>query len=224
MIAISSIIDNLSATYKVFRKVIIDNNTFINTNEVGWKNYRPGIPKLVYSRQYEDLIRFRQFSFLLKDKSAIQLVYKYDDKGLEMNRLALYPFPKTINIDEDKIEEYIDESLTDALETHYILLHDLMGQNISVSNTTHVRFDYDRDVTSHSVNHLQIDGIQDLRVPFARIISPFHFVDFIVQHLFPDEYNEIIKTEAYIHLASSSVKQQSVVEIGKEYSSIFLSL
>jgi len=224
MIPIEKINENLVASYKAFKSVIIDNNSSQQHGEVGWKNYQTGIHKTVYSKQYEDLIRLRQFSFLLRDKSALQVYYQYDKEGLKKIRLAYYPYPQTINIKDEQIEVYLDEALSDALETHYMLLHDLMGQSLSVSNTTHVRFDYDRDVTSHSTNHLQIDGIQELRIPFNYIITPFHFLDFIIQSIFVDEYLKIKTTDSFTHLASASNKLHKKVELDKEYRSVYLSI
>lgn len=224
MIPIEIVSDNLSNSYKVFRTVIIDNNTFYQHKEVCWKNYKSGISKMVYSKQYEDIIEFRQFSFLLKDSSAIQAYYQYDDKGLKKIRLAYYPHPQTVNINQEEIETYLDEALTDALEAHYILLHELMGQNISVSNSTHLRFDFDRDVTSHSTNHMQIDGIQELRVPLQHVVTPFHFLDFIVRHVFPEEYLVIKESQSFTYLSASSIKYRKEADREAGYSSFFISM
>ncbi|RSK51145.1 DUF2290 domain-containing protein [Hymenobacter rigui] len=224
MIPINNVFENLDATYKAFKDFIIDRNYSEQNNEICWPSYKSGISKQVYSKQYEDLIANRQFTFLLTDRSAVQIYYSYDNTGLKKIRLAYYPAPKTINIEREDIDTYYGETFSEALEAHYMLLHDLMGQGISVSNTTHVRFDYDRDVTSHNTNHLQIDGIQELRIPFKHIILPFHFVDFIIQNTYSDEYFKINKSPNIVYLLASSNKNLTDVDIGHDYYSIFMSM
>lgn len=224
MMQINNVFSNIEAAYEIFKDFILDKNYSQRINEVGWPNYRPGISKKVYARQYEDLITDRKFTFLLKDGSAIQIYYNYDDRSLKKVRLAYYPVPKTIFIKPEEVDTYYNETYNEILEAHYMLLHDLMGHGVSVSNTTHVRFDYDRDVASHSVNHFQVDGIQELRIPFKHIITPFHFIDFLVRSIYPFEYAEVVKSPAFSHL--SAVSSRIMVDIGLEddYLSVFMSM
>lgn len=46
----------------------------------------------------------------------------------------------------------------------------------SPSNTSHIRFDFDRDVASHCQSHIQFSGVQELRVPAAFFPQPLAFV------------------------------------------------
>ena len=44
------------------------------------------------------------------------------------------------------------------------------------SNTSHIRFDFDRDVTSHCQAHIQFSGVQELLVPADFFPQPLAFV------------------------------------------------
>jgi hypothetical protein len=224
MMQISNVFANVEATYNVFKDLILDKNYSQRVNEIGWPSYKSGISKKVYARQYEDLISDRQFTFLFTDGSALQIYYQYDDVSLKKIRLAYYPVPKTVFIEPEEVDTYYNETYNEILEAHYMLLHDLMGQGVSVSNTTHVRFDYDRDMTSHSVNHFQVDGIQELRIPFKHIITPFHFVDFLVRSMYPAEYIELVKTPAFAHLSAISNRIMVAIGLEDDYLSVFMSM
>lgn len=224
MIPISSVFANLEATYTLFSEFILDRNYSQQPNVVGWPNYRPGISKQVYAKQYQDLISERQFSFLLIDGSAVQIHYAYDERGLKKVRLALYPVPKTVVVEPEQFDLYYDETISEVLESHYMLLHELMGQGVSVSNTTHVRFDYDRDVTSHSINHLQIDGIQEIRIPFKHLIMPFHFMDFLIKNMYNEDYKAMSSSAGMRYLVAASKGQRIDIPLDNDYQSIFISM
>jgi hypothetical protein len=213
MISLDFLHDNLKQTYDCFRKVLTDKNFDVVSSYLGWKGYEKGISKLFYVNDYVKLISQRQFSCILKEnngidnqdiKGAIQIVYEFNVDTLTKVRLAFYPKPIIIeahNIDNDS---FIDTNSEEELQNIYHILSELIGISFDFTNTTHIRIDYDADVESHSKIHLQISGINELRLPMYFIPLPFHFIDFLTKHLLPLEYKQIIGKEPYISLKSRS--------------------
>jgi hypothetical protein len=55
-------------------------------------------------------------------------------------------------------------------------------------NNSHLRFDYDSKVTSHSKCHLQFGGINNFRLTSKFIVSPFCFFHKIINDFFKKDF------------------------------------
>jgi len=52
-----------------------------------------------------------------------------------------------------------------------------------ITNSSHIRIDYDCNVDSHHKCEMQIGAVNYIRFPLNRLISPFLFFDFILKNL-----------------------------------------
>jgi len=199
--------ENLANTYLLFKDFILDKNYEEINNCISWRNYITGIPKIIYSKEYENLIEFRQFSLMLIDRSIIQIFYYFDNKGLNKVKLAYYPVPKVIQIEKEEVDNYFQEAVDDALLAHYNIIYDLVKGDFELTNSTHIRLDFDREVKTHEKNHMQIGGINDVRFPFYSLILPFSFVDFIIKSVFPKEHSVLKLSPEYKYIYADCRKK-----------------
>jgi hypothetical protein len=160
------------------------NNTLVHGEKrlITWQERVPGIVKRVfYPLEYQHLLDSHQYSLLLADGSFFQFFYQFDDEDrLVKARLAFYPKPVGTRESMEDIycaaEDAVDRDNFDIYEYLYnwIELMELKGQN--PTNTSHLRFDYDRDATAHTPSHLQFSGVHNLRLPAGFFPQPLAFV------------------------------------------------
>ena len=148
--------------------MIIDDNSLSTTDAIAWGGYVAGIDKdLSYSDEYQQLISQRQFSFLLRDHSLIQVVYLFRAAAeLKKVRLAYHPPPHEASIDGAPIDAPAEE----------------WGTRLS-----HLRLDYAPEATTHAKSHLQVSGLPAIRVPLDVVVGPYLFLDFVVAAALPTE-------------------------------------
>ncbi|GGD08824.1 hypothetical protein [Hyunsoonleella pacifica] len=133
---IDSVLSNIELTKNIFRKLIVTSN-YKKTSEstIGWDKYSSGIFKNLYAKEYESLIRNRQYSFLLKDDLGfIQFYYKWNKYNvLEKLKMAYYPYPLRVRDDVGSIETYIDDSDDLVLEEYYYDLWNILNHNFELN-------------------------------------------------------------------------------------------
>ena len=185
MIQFSIIKEEVYSIYDDYKGygIFTDNRIEINEEKNGkkiisWPNYKSGIIKKEYLHIYRNIISERQYSYQFKDNSILQFYYDFsEDNILEKARLAYYPLPKfTCEIsDEELLEHFIefDYSYNDA---SYII-----ENGGFLTNTSHIRIDYDKNVTSHDKCEIQIDGLHEIRIPCSILINPLYFFEFILK-------------------------------------------
>ncbi|BCV53124.1 hypothetical protein TUM17383_13710 [Shewanella algae] len=106
-----------------------------------------------------------------------------------MARLAYYPYPKKkISETSDELLDYAEDASAPMQDIYLEMIDLLEDDDDYFSNNSHIRFDYDSKVTSHSKAHLQFGGINDFRITASKFISPFIFLDSISKHFFQDWY------------------------------------
>lgn len=211
----SNLYENLEQTFRLFSKYLTDKNFHQNEGVISWLNYKSGISKLLYVKEYENIVNKRQYSFKIKENNGfenqnilgiVQIYYEFNAKGLVKSKLAYYPIPKLLNIEEGEIESYIDINTEEKIKEIYDILSELVGFEFKITNTTSIRFDFDSKVKSHSRSHLQVDGINEIRLDTPYILYPFHFMDFIINNILPNEHKIILSTEDYKYLLNRSKK------------------
>lgn len=173
---------NNAVTY--LSKAIQVQNTMVSEIDrtISWGGRTPGILKgIFYPLEYQFLLDRQQYSVLLSDGSFFQFYYLFDTEGeLRQARLAFFPPPVSTR---DSIEDLWDAA-EGALDRDDQQLYDhlynwtewLEIKQRAPSNTSHIRFDFDRDVTSHCQAHIQFSGVQELRVPADFVPQPLAFV------------------------------------------------
>lgn len=209
IISVDEVYTDLETTFKVFVPFIIEHNYNYakNSLEISWPKYQSPPHNLYYAREYEDLIKKRQYSFLLRDGSVLQIYYKFEEslepgkkknqKKIELTeyRLALCPYPLVTSEDKSQLEDYVCDSYDETLCDHY---QELLKEE-RITNTSHVRFDYDSRVETHDKSELQIGAFKNFRLPFSNIVYPFVFIDFAMKTLFrkEEEYQNIVQSDKY---------------------------
>ncbi|SCK49130.1 hypothetical protein VAR608DRAFT_4885 [Variovorax sp. HW608] len=159
-------------------------NIAINTQlrEISWAGYQAGIIRnTAYPIEYQFLLDNHQYSILLKDGSFFQFYFSFEADELNSARLAFYPRPLPLKDDPSSLSQAAEEALDRGDEEilqyllNWVELMELEGR-LMPSNTSHVRFDYDRDVEAHCKSHLQLGAIQDLRIPANFFPQPLAFI------------------------------------------------
>lgn len=197
--------NNIKLCHTVFKALIIDNNVKrTSDNTISWDKYISGISNDLYVKEFEKMIDERQFSFLLKDSSIIQIYYETENQDLIKYKLAYYPTPLVKKLTIEEVEDYFDEATNDLYLGYYSQLVDTFGEEILYTNSNHIRFDFDSKVTSHFKNHIQFGGINELRIPLKFIVLPFTFIDFIVRNVYSVEFAKISLKLSYLALKGNS--------------------
>ncbi|WP_312556500.1 DUF2290 domain-containing protein [Empedobacter brevis] len=170
----------LDTLREVHKKIIVTNNyEKLSSNIISWPNYKSGIFKNLYSKEYEYIVRNRQYSFLLKDNlGCIQFYYEFKDNQVSKIKMAYYPYPIALNDDIDDIEHYINDGNDENLLEYYydiweIFNHEFelnindselrtifeksqkLGNNESIENLLFARFNTKYKHTNSS--HIRID-------------------------------------------------------------------
>lgn len=199
---IDDIVRDLERVEKTFKSLIVTRNYCIIGSIISWRGYKPGISnRIPYIREFEELLNERQYSFLFIDKSYVQIYYQFDKFGSLLSaRLAYYPYP--LKLTNELLDTYFDESMDDILSEVYL---SLLEQEY-VTNTSHIRFDYDATVTSHAKSHLQFAGINNLRVPVQMMVTPYLFIDFVARHFFHQYHDNIRRQKAYLQGFAKSLR------------------
>jgi hypothetical protein len=171
----------------------IDNRLVLDRDkELSWQNRKPGILKGVYyPLEYQSLLDRQQYSLLLSDGSFFQFYYSFNSKDeLEKVRLAYFPCPISTRDTADSLREAADgaaEREDDMLFEHLYNWTEWLELKKAVpSNTSHIRFDYDRDVKSHCPAHIQFSGVQEFRIPADFVPLPLAFVQ-LCESMLSDE-------------------------------------
>jgi len=230
------IFQELEIIKSTFRnKIVTSNYKKISHDEISWKNYNAGIFKNIYAKEYEAIIRNRQYSFLLSDdKGCIQFFYLYDGNVLKKVRMAYYPYPVELNETKEEIENLVNDSNDEVLMEYYYDLWNIFSHSFELSvdddelkklvldsiahgnnesseslllakldykykitNSSHIRVDYDSDVKSHNKCEVQIGAINNIRFPLQKLISPFLFFEFIFKNIFKEEFLTLSEKQSY---------------------------
>ena len=124
--------------------------------------------------------------------------------------------------DEDlqEIKTYCQKFNLDYDE--YQILLDKFDKKYALTNTSHIRIDFDNNVKSHHKTEIQYSSINNIRLPLNKIISPFLFMDFIVRYEFPEFYNYHKITTKYKTNYSIALKHSGNIKQFQE-NNIFIS-
>jgi len=180
MMKIDDVVKFLDQVKTVYRDLIITSNyEKVSDEKISWKNYKTGIFKNLYSKEFEYLIKNRQYSFLLKDNlGCFQFYYEFKDLELNKLKMAYYPYPVKLKETSSDIENYIDEIYDETLIDYYydiweIFNHEFelnindeelrkifeksqaLGNNESIENLLFAKFDNKYEHTNSS--HFRID-------------------------------------------------------------------
>lgn len=171
-----------------------------------------------YFSAYKAGISNFDYDFLLKDNSFFQFTLKDGNNGnLPDARYAFFQNPQEYityeqyieylrgkSIIENETNDEIGLSFVDEYEQH------LIEQQLNLSSTT-IRYDVDEPgyiPLIHSVSHIHIGHINNVRIPCNRILSPMKFVLFVIKHVYYYEWKNAINNPSSIlnrHLSNEKL-------------------
>lgn len=132
----------------------------------------------------------RDFDIMLEDGSLFQFTSRNEN---DIHYSFLHRIEKIMSFDEF-YDEYATENNIDTIEQDYEYY--LSGDKDSLY-TCPIRYDVaETEYTEmyHSYAHLHIGIETDIRIPVDKILSPLHFVDFIIKHIYKTKWDD-----AYSH-------------------------
>ncbi|GAB1540790.1 hypothetical protein NUACC21_34590 [Scytonema sp. NUACC21] len=132
---INDVLQELEKIKSAYRELIVTSNyKQMNTFEIGWDRYTPGIEKNLYAREYEMLLQNRQYSFLLnEDMGFIQFYFKYQDEtNFDRIKMAYYPYPIKLREENYEIERYLYDSEDLILQEYYFDLWNILNREFGV--------------------------------------------------------------------------------------------
>lgn len=233
---IDEIIEELNVIRTTFKsKIVTSNFKKINETEISWDNYNAGIFKNIYAKEYETIIRKRQYSFLLSDsKGFIQFYYNFNGNKIVKVKMAYYPYPVELRESKDDVENLLYDTDDEILMEYYYDIWNILSQTVEltvnddelkkliqdsisqgnnesveslllakldykykITNSSHIRVDYDANVKSHHKCEIQIGAVNYIRFPLQKLISPFLFFEFIFKNIYADDFAKIKKKADY---------------------------
>lgn len=144
-----------------------------------------------YYEAYKIGLENYDFDFLLKDESYFQFQYVNKDDVLEI-RYAYFQNPFEYMTYEEYLESEIDledydesiESIGNLFEVEY---NQFLNEQELTSNYSTIRYDSDfknYKPILHSVSHIHIGHLSNIRIPLDKILSPLRFVLFTLKHIY----------------------------------------
>lgn len=132
---VNSVLDSILLTERIFRNLITTSNYCkISLETVGWKNYTAGIFKNIYAKEYELIIRNRQYSFLLAEgKGCIQFYFSFDGNAIQKVKMAYYPYPVMVKESADDIESYLLDMDDELIGEYYFDLWNILSHQFELS-------------------------------------------------------------------------------------------
>jgi len=156
-----------------FQKSIFENK--IEISFPGASHVSIAMKDRFYSDIYDHLAKERAYNVKMLDGAIIQMMYVFDNNGLEQHRLAFFPSPHL-----DKFQNYPDIYLEDEIYS------DIISKNIVPFP---IRFDYDaregcyREI-EHPKSHLSLGQYENCRIPVSSPLTPSHFLRFILRNFY----------------------------------------
>jgi len=131
---LDSVFSNIEQAEKTFRSLIISTYYIKKHDEISWNSYAPGIFKNLYAKEYEMVIRNKQYSFLLKDnKGCIQFYYLFEGAKLRKMKLCYYPYPVILRDTVDDIENNLSDSNDEIIGEYYFDLFNIFSHQFELS-------------------------------------------------------------------------------------------
>ncbi len=213
--------DNFEDIYKFYKDDILETNYKIIDNNMSWVNYKKGIFKENYLIEFEKLKNDYQYSFLVKDGAFFQFYYEFKNNILQKAKLSFYPLPKKTRSPEDLDLEMMYD-LNEDIQNDICKIIDC-DEDLKLTNTSHIRIDFDNKVESHSKCEMQLGCIKNLRIPSKFLITPFLFFDFIYRYIYSDFYKSIYD-DKYIKNLKINIEKNINMNLFEEYKNLYLNL
>ena len=207
---IKDVLNHLETIKDVHKNIILTNNfSKISNSQISWHNYKPGIYKSLYSKEYDkqnalDKLKMAYYPYPVKlnDTGADienHISDVYDETLIEYyyDVWEVFNHQFELNINNKELKDIFEKSgqfgNNESIENLLLAKFDLKYEH---TNSSHLRIDYDASVNSHNKCELQIGSVNELRLPLKQMISPFIFFDFILKNIYRKaEYLTEIKSK-----------------------------
>lgn len=188
------------------------------------KEYETLVQNRQYSFLLRDKMGFVQFYFKYTDNDAFEKIkmayYPYpvilkdtvndiesyyddsDDRILSEYYFDLWNLLSqefSLPIDDQALQQIIlifREKLSIEIDLRDLIIQKF-DMKYEITNSSHLRVDFDSRVESHHKCEIQIGAVNEIRIPIDRIISPFMFFDFIAKNLYRDFYETLLKKKSF---------------------------
>lgn len=155
-----------------------------------------------YVNAYLEGLKYYDYDFLLSDQSYFQFEFKKTETFIDI-RYAFFQNPINHITYLSYIEEQIKNfDLVESIEDIGELLEDEYNQYLNEQDlkSSYTTIRYDSDLSNyrpliHSISHLHIGHMNNLRIPLNKIISPLQFVLFTIKHVYYQEWKEKVESE-----------------------------
>ncbi len=131
---------------------------------------------------YLKLLQNREYSFLMHDGAAVQVLYQYNGSSLVKHRLLYWPCPFEV---ERALQDY-GQPIADLLET--VFLGNTRTETVLRGL---IRFDYAPAVAGefHPASHLTM-AHQECRIPIHAPLSFDTFMRFVLENFHPQAWRD----------------------------------
>lgn len=152
-----------------------------------------------YKLIYETARKKEDYNFLfLKDESIVQFGYDIDNKNEIVDlRYAFYDKPFN-HLNYIQFLEENDIYIEDDDMTFFEEYQQYLSEAELKSSVTPIRYDYSKrqyDGLVHSISHLHIGHLNDIRIPLSYVMTPVNFISFILRHVYWSEWKEFIQID-----------------------------
>lgn len=155
-----------------------------NTRLITWDAPEFVLKEQVYGtiEEYRSLLQAKQYSFVLYDGGIVQMSYTFRREVLKKHRLAYYPCPFDINLDDEP-----DLGLLDLVELHFAT-----SPLPQIRLRPPLRFDFDEDhaAVGHSASHLHVARGR-CRIPVHAPLTTAEFIRFIFKHFYYEDFDRV---------------------------------
>ncbi len=186
--------------------------------EVGWSedgpNIAPALKNAPYSEIYTYLSQNRQYNFMLKDGSLIQLLYRFTNRILVEQRVCYYPVPKDFRDESRESDERIEDLDLEMTHPSFAESDAEQHEEVTYSEIPVIRIDYSPErhkAISHAAAHLHLGHTTDCRIPTSAPIAPYAFVLFILRCF----YSKELTPELEKQLTTPQCFSESIVKAEK---------
>ncbi|EOS26261.1 hypothetical protein C806_00996 [Lachnospiraceae bacterium 3-1] len=181
--------------------------------DVVWEKYTDiscYLKNMEYAKIYDEIEKNHNFNAKLPDGGILQLMYRFNNRGTELqsHRLAYYPSP-SFEVYQNDVELY---------DADY-LYGDILNKDVL---PVVIRADYNNEevdsIIYHPYSHITLGGYKNCRIPANRPISPIQFVKFIMEHFYYEpssqlkfdfELESVVKFDE--HIAEKDTQKSRIV-------------
>lgn len=166
-----------------------------------------------YNKTFITASENRDYDIMLYDGSLFQFTSRNEN---DIHYSFLHRIEKNMSFDEFYDTYATDENI-DTLEQEYEYY---LAGNKEKLYTCPIRFDVAKTEYTemhHAYAHLHIGIENDIRIPVDKVLSPMHFVDFVIKHMYKKHWDNAYINNAKFKELVNRLKSQSEKITGEHF-------